>query len=400
IVGVATALVSGGPGAIFWMWVSAFFGMLTNYAENVLGILFRYRNEKNDWLGGPMIYIERGMHCKWLAVLFACFTVLASFGIGNMTQANGIASAINTVSGIPAWVTGITLTLLVALVIIGGIKRIAAVTEKIVPVMALVYIVGGITLLAMNYQHIPAAFGEIFAGAFNLKSVGGGVGGYVIMKAIRFGVARGVFSNEAGLGSSVMVHSASNVKEPVKQGMWGIFEVFADTLIVCTLTALCILTTGVLDTGAKGAQLAMAAFSHGFGGFGGTFVSIAIAFFAFSTILGWSYYGERAVEYLIGVKNLIYYKIIFICLITVGCVASLELVWDISDTFNSLMAIPNLIGVLSLSGFVIAATKDFLSRKPSCPEEEKNITAEDLLAQHPDLSKHFFSKKEKSHTNK
>ncbi len=380
IVGVATAIVAGGSGAVFWMWVSAFFGMMTNYAENVLGILFRYKNEKDEWMGGPMVYLERGLKCKPLAVLFALFAVFASFGIGNMTQANGVASAINTATQIPSWIIGIVMSVIAGLVILGGIKRIAAVTEKIVPFMALLYLTGGLIIVAINFRGIPAAFIEIFEGAFSFQAAAGGVGGYVIAQAVRFGIARGVFSNEAGLGSSVMVHSASNVKEPVRQGMWGIFEVFADTIIMCTITALCILCTGALETGENGAALAMRAFAHGFGSYGSIFITVSISLFAFSTILGWSYYGERAFEYLFGVKYLMVYKIVFICLITVGCTASLDLVWNISDTFNGLMAIPNLIGVVALSGLVFRATKDYLQRHLDNPDaEEIARTAADFM---------------------
>ncbi|MEM1484768.1 sodium:alanine symporter family protein [Oscillospiraceae bacterium PP1C4] len=363
IVGVATAIVSGGVGAIFWMWVSAFLGMMTKYAENVLGNHYRYKNEKGAWVGGPMIYIERGLQCKWLAVLFSLFCMIASFGIGNMTQANSIAGALESSLHIAPLATGILVALFTGLVVLGGIKRIASVAEKFVPFMALFYTFGSISIIGMNYQQIPAAFDSIITEAFSLKSIGGGVGGYVMMNAIRFGVARGVFSNEAGLGSSVIVNSASNVKEPVQQGMWGIFEVFADTIIMCTLTALCIITSGVHLTGAEGAALSIAAFSSGFGSFGSIFVTIAITFFAFSTILGWSYYGERALEYLFGTKPVMLYKILFICMTAVGCVANLKLVWSISDTFNGLMAIPNLLAVVFLSGKVFSITRDYMKRR-------------------------------------
>lgn len=363
IVGVATAIVSGGTGAVFWMWVSAFLGMMTKYAENVLGNHYRYKNEKGAWVGGPMIYIERGLHCKWLAVLFSLFCLIASFGIGNMTQANSIAGALSASLGIAPLATGIVISLVIGLVILGGLKRIASVTEKLVPFMALFYITGGVYILIVNHKAIPAAFASIFANAFSFEAVGGGVGGYVIMQAIRYGVARGIFSNEAGLGSSVIVNSASNVKEPVQQGMWGIFEVFADTIIVCTITALTILTTGAAEIGLEGAALSIEAFSHGFGAFGAVFITVAIACFAFSTMLGWSYYGERALEYLCGLKPLILYKLLFIGMACVGCVTNLKLVWDISDTFNGLMAIPNLIAIVFLSGKVFSITRDYLARK-------------------------------------
>ncbi len=379
IAGVATAIVSGGPGAIFWMWLSAFLGMMTNFSENVLGIKYRYKNEKGEWVGGAMIYMDRGLKMKWLAGIFSLFCILASFGIGNLSQANSIASAVNgTFPMIPKWVIGIVIMVFAALVIIGGIKRIAQVTEKIVPFMALFYIIGGIALIIINAGKVPAAFGMIFRGAFNLKAAGGGFLGYTVMQAMRFGIARGVFSNEAGLGSSVMVHSASDVKEPVVQGMWGIFEVFADTICICTITALSILTTvydpatgvtafneagNVLD----GAELTTAAFNSVFsvGGinFGGIFISVSLALFAFSTILGWSYYGQRGIEYVFGLKAVPVYKVIFIAVIILGCVGSLDLVWNISDTFNGLMAIPNLFAVILLHGQVVAEVKDYLKRR-------------------------------------
>lgn len=370
IVGVATAMVAGGPGAVFWMWVSAFFGMMTAFAENVLGSKFRYKNEKGEWVGGAMVYIERGLGWKPLAVAFSVFAILASFGLGNMTQANGISSALHSSFGIPTWVVGIALMLIIALVILGGINRIAAVTEKLVPFMALLYIVGGLVIIGMNYQVVPAAFSAIFQSAFDFRSVGGGIMGYGIARAMRYGIARGIFSNEAGLGSSVMVNSASNVKEPVKQGMWGVFEVFTDTLVVCTISALSILTTGAMSSGKDGAALAMEAFTGGFGSFGSIFLSIAITLFAFSTILGWSYYGERAFEYLFGLKYVGIYKAVFICLTIVGCVAGLELVWDISDTFNGLMAIPNLIGILFLSPHVFRESRSYLERRKRGEIEE------------------------------
>ena len=363
IVGVATAIVAGGPGAVFWMWVSAFFGMMTNYSENVLGIFYRKKNEKGEWAGGPMMYLEKGLHAKWLAVIFSVFCLVASFGIGNIAQINSISTALYASLHIPTWVTGLLVASLVAIVILGGIKRIASVTEKIVPFMALVYIVGALAIILINFRGIPHAFSQIFAGAFSMKAVGGGVFGFVMAQAIRYGLARGVFSNEAGLGSSVMVHSSSDVKEPVRQGIWGIFEVFVDTIVVCTLTALVILTTGVpLDGTLQGAELTMAAYSHGFGAAGGVFTSVAILLFAFSTILGWSFYGQRAAEYLGGLKIVPVYKLVFVIVVLIGAMSSVQLVWDLSDTFNGLMALPNLIGVLGLSPVVIKITKNYLDR--------------------------------------
>ena len=341
IVGVASALVAGGPGAIFWMWVVAFFGMMTNYSENVLGIYYRRRNSKGEWSGGAMYYLKDGLGsykgCKQigavLAVLFSAFCLLASFGIGNMSQVNSIATNMTSAFSIPATATGIVLVLVGALVIVG------------------------------------AVFTAIFKGAFGLRAVGGGIVGSGVKLALTWGMKRGVFSNEAGLGSSVMVHSSSNVKEPVRQGMWGIFEVFADTMVVCTLTAFAVLSSGLidLDTGAvlvdvSGSALVGQAFATVFGSFGPAFIAIAILLFAFSTVLGWSHYGSKAWEYLFGTKSTIVYKIAFVLMIFIGCTMNLGLAWDLSDTFNGLMAIPNLIGVIALSPVVMKITKNYVAR--------------------------------------
>ncbi len=380
ISGVAVALSLGGPGAIFWMWLSAFLGMMTNFAEKTLGIKYRYKNEKGGWVGGAMVYIEKGLGWKWLALIFSVFCVLASFGIGNMSQGNEIANGLNNSFGIPNWLTGLVVMGLAALVILGGIKRIASVAEKVVPFMAIFYIIGALIVICSNITSVPDAFAAILGNAFNLPSMGGGVAGFTVMVAMRQGISRGVFSNEAGLGSSVMVHSTADVKEPVEQGMWAIFEVFTDTIVVCTMTALTILCSGVYDFAAyetcaingmeladagllSGIALTSAAFESVLGPLGSKFISIAIMLFAFTTILGWSYYGERAVEYLFGLKAVPVYKIIFILMLFVGCNASLELVVDISDTFNGFMALPNLIALTFLSGQVIEMTRDYLARK-------------------------------------
>ena len=362
IVGVATALTLGGAGAIFWMWVSAIFGMMTNFAENVLGIFYRYKNEKGDWVGGPMVYIEKGLGLKWLAILFSIFCIGASFGIGNMTQINSISESLESSFDIPTYVTGIVAIVLVALVILGGIKRIGKVAERIVPFMALLYVIAAIIIVCINIQTIPSVFATIFKEAFNFRAVGGGVAGTVFAQAIKMGFKRGVFSNEAGLGSSVIVHSASNVKEPVKQGMWGIFEVFFDTIIVCTLTALVILSTDALETGLGGAQLSIEAFKSVFGSGAGVFMSVALSLFAFTTLLGWSYYGQIAMEYIAGVKSIVYYKVIFLAVMFFGATMHLELIWNISDTLNAFMAIPNLIAVLLLSKKVISITNNYMKR--------------------------------------
>ena len=377
IVGVASALVAGGPGAIFWMWVVAFFGMMTNYSENVLGIYYRRRNSRGEWSGGAMYYLKDGLGsykgCKQigavLAVLFSAFCLLASFGIGNMSQVNSIAANMTSAFSIPATVTGIVLVIIGALVIVGGLKRIAAVTEKLVPFMAIAYVIGALVIFFANIGHVGAVFTAIFKGAFGLRAVGGGIVGSGVKLALTWGMKRGVFSNEAGLGSSVMVHSSSNVKEPVRQGMWGIFEVFADTMVVCTLTAFAVLSSGLidLDTGAvlvdvSGSALVGQAFATVFGSFGPAFIAIAILLFAFSTVLGWSHYGSKACEYLFGTKSTIVYKIAFVLMIFIGCTMNLGLAWDLSDTFNGLMAIPNLIGVIALSPVVMKITRNYVAR--------------------------------------
>ena len=396
IVGVASALLFGGPGAIFWMWIVAFFGMMTNYSENVLGIYFRRKNEKGEWSGGAMYYLRDGLGAKKgmkqvgavLAVLFSVFCLLASFGIGNMSQINSIAGNMKAAFGIPTLITGIVLMVLAALVIVGGIKRIASVTEKLVPFMAILYIIGALVVCIAHAGQIGAAFVAIFKGAFAMKAVGGGIVGSGIKMAVTWGMKRGVFSNEAGLGSSVMVHSSSNVKEPVRQGMWGIFEVFADTIVVCTMTALVVLTSGLvnLETGevissAEGSALVGEAFATVFGKVGPAFIALAILLFAFSTVLGWSHYGTKAFEYLFGSSKTIIYRVIFIEFILFGATMSLDLAWDLSDTFNGLMAIPNLIGVLALSPLVAKITKNYVDRKI------KGKNKKPMLSAFPDLER-------------
>ena len=484
IAGVATAVCIGGPGAVFWMWLSALFGMMTSFSENVLGIYFRKKNEHGEWSGGAMYYLEEGLKekkglrhiAKPLSVMFAIFCVLASFGIGNMAQSNSISSAMQSNFNIPTVVTGVVLAVIAALVVLGGIKRIAMVTEKLVPFMAIFYIAGCLIIFVMNFRHIPYVFLSIFKSAFSFSAVAGGVGGYIIKRAVTMGFKRGVFSNEAGLGSSVMVNCASDVKEPVIQGMWGIFEVFFDTIIVCTLTAFVILSspansvsfeealnnvstqpqyftinytdgeTNLIDsdinpkyivasddaeegtyteysaktvygqefpvkilnssnvsgendftfanvmelkgiqakdangnhltnengdpiidsveiTEVNGVPLVTYAFSQRLGSVSGKILAVAILLFAFSTTLGWSFYGTKALEYLLGTKATIVYKIIFVLFIVIGCTMKLGLAWDISDTFNGLMALPNLIGILSLSGIVVAITKNYIHRR-------------------------------------
>ena len=504
IAGVATAIVVGGPGAVFWMWISAFFGMMTNFSEKVLGIYFRKKNNQGEWSGGAMYYLEEGLKnkkgirhfAKPLAVLFSIFCVLASFGIGNMTQVNSISSAMSANFNIPAIVTGVVLAVIAALIILGGIKRIASVTEKLVPFMALFYITGCLIIFISNYKQIPYVFSSIFSNAFNFGAVAGGVGGYIIKRAATMGFKRGIFSNESGLGSSVIVHSSSDVKEPVIQGMWGIFEVFFDTLVVCTLSAFVILSSsanaqtfdeamqsisvnsqyfeitsksddGVVklidaninpkikvageaakegtyteyaakteygqeltvklmnsDTASgeddftyanvmevkgiqgknadgslmvdengnpvitsveinevNGVPIVTYAFSLRFGDVAGKILAVAILLFAFSTVLGWSFYGTKALEYLFGTKATIIYKIIFIPFIIIGCTLNLSLAWDIADTLNGLMAIPNLIGVLLLSSVVVKVTNNYINRNLRKTDQP----IKPLLSAYPDI---------------
>ncbi len=397
IVGVAGAIAAGGPGAVFWMWLIAFFGMMTNYSENVLGILYRRKDERGEWHGGAMYYLKEGLGSKKgfktigavLAVLFSFFCLLASFGIGNMSQVNSMVSNVNSAFGIPTFVTGIVLVLAVGAVIIGGLKRVAAITEKLVPFMVILYFIGTIIIIILHIGTVPAVFVSIFRCAFSLKAaVGGGIGAG-IAQAMKWGFKRGVFSNEAGLGSSVMVHSSSNVKEPVRQGMWGIFEVFADTIVVCTLTAITILSSGIVDLstgelsavgeGIKSETFMSYSFSQVFGVAGSAFIAIAILLFAYSTVLGWSHYGATACRYLFGERSVLPYRIVFVVIVFLGSVMEAKLAWDISDTFNGLMMLPNLIGVLALSPLVMKCTKNYVDRKLHGKNEKP------MLSMFPDI---------------
>ena len=383
IAGVTGAIILGGPGAVFWMWVSALFGMVTKFSEVTLAVKYRERNEKGDWCGGPMYYIKNGLgpKWKWLGGVFAVLGAIAAFGIGNIAQVHSIADSVKSVAvafnenaasreTMICLITGICVAIFVALVLLGGVKRIGQVTEKLVPLMAIIYIVCALIVVFANVSAVPGVFASIFKGAFDPAAVTGGAAGMSIKLAMTKGVGRGVFSNEAGLGSSVMVHASSNVKEPVQQGMWGIFEVFADTIVVCTLTALVILTSGFVDlntgrmlTEVQGSALVGEAFSTVFGSFGPKFIAVSILLFAYSTVLGWSHYGTKAFEYLFGTKASMGYQVVFVAMVLVGATMKLDLAWDLSDTFNGLMMLPNLIGVLSLSGTVAAITRNYVDRK-------------------------------------
>lgn len=383
IAGVAAAITVGGPGAIFWMWISAFFGMMTAFAENVLGIYYRKRNEKGEWSGGAMYYLEEGLKgkrivgkfSKSLALLFAFFCVFASLGMGNMTQVNTVSgllqNSLEPLTGIkiPPLLTGAVTAIIIAVIVFGGVKRIGRVTEKLVPFMAAFYILGTLLIFLLNYSRAGEVIASIFKGAFGLNAIAGGTVGMAIKKTVGMGFRRGVFSNEAGLGSSVIIGAASDVKEPVVQGMWGIFTVFFDTVIGCTLTAFAVLSSGVVDLqsgkaigGEEGAELVAAAFSETLSEGAGIIVALSTVFFAFSTVIGWSYYGMKSAEYLFGNSCQGVYKLLFVGASLLGSVMELELVWRISDVFNGLMAIPNLIGVMALSGEVICITKNYTAR--------------------------------------
>lgn len=373
IAGVTGAIFMGGPGAVFWMWVSAFFGMCTKYAEIALAVKFRETGDDGKFHGGPMYYITNGLgkNFKWLAVIFAILGGLASFGIGNIAQTNEIAGAMTSLFGLSPLVTGIILAVIVAIVVIGGVKRIGQVTSYLVPVMSIFYVLAGIVVIILRITDIPAALVLIVKEAFSFKAVGSGIFGYVIMLAIKNGFARGVFSNEAGLGSAPIAHAASSTEEPVEQAMWGVFEVFFDTIVICTITALTVVLSGVLDTpggldafASKGAAAVTAFNTILPGTIGGLVIQVSLVFFALSTVLGWSYYGERCWGYLSHDNKVVdmIYKVLFILMCIVGATGSGTLMWDIADTLNGLMAIPNLVALLGLSGVVAAVTKDYFGR--------------------------------------
>jgi len=358
IVGVATAITLGGPGAVFWMWMTGLVGMATKYSEAVLAI--KYREEgPHGMRGGPMYYIAKGAGLPWLATLFAIFTALAAFGIGNMTQANAAANILHSSFDIAPWVTGVVLMLLSALVILGGIKSIGRFTSFLVPFMIVAYVGTTLVALALNIDKVPAAFGLIFNHAFAPIAASGGFAGAAVAAAIRFGVARGVFSNESGLGSAPIAAAAARTNDPVKQALVSMTQTFIDTLVICTMTALVILTADSWLTGISAGQLTSASMGETLGYTGEVVVTLATALFAFSTLIGWSYYGEKAVEYLMGSKAIRIFRIFFIAAVIVGAMVSLEFVWNFSDLMNGMMAIPNLIGLLLLSRIVKSETERF-----------------------------------------
>lgn len=363
IAGVATAVTLGGPGAVFWMWITALVGMATKYAEAVLSVKYRIVDDRGEMAGGPMYFLERGLNMKWLGMLFALFGAIAAFGIGNMVQSNSVAAAIQSTFNIPLLATGIALAILTALVILGGIKSIGRVTSMIVPFMAVFYILGGLVIIVMNIGQVPDAFAYIIKAAFaGHEPVAGGFAGATVAHAIRFGVARGVFSNEAGLGSAPIAAAAAKTDHPVRQALVSMTGTFLDTIIVCSITGLVLAITGMwqnANSELTGAALTTAAFTKDLGQWGAWIVTIGIILFAYSTILGWAYYGEKCAEYLFGTKIILPYRYLWVIFVAVGAYVKLSFVWDFADTMNGLMAIPNLIGLLLLSGVVASETKDF-----------------------------------------
>ncbi|UWQ44897.1 alanine/glycine:cation symporter family protein [Leisingera aquaemixtae] len=363
IAGVATAVFLGGPGALFWMWMTALVGMATKYSEAVCAVKFRERDEEGNYVGGPMYYIKNGLGAKWawLGVAFAVFGSIAAFGIGNGVQANGVAQVLEANFGFSTSITGFVLMVLTGAVILGGITRIGAVAGKLVPFMAVSYIVAGLIVLAVNADAIGTAFSLVFTHAFTPSAAEGGFAGAAVWAAIRFGVARGVFSNEAGLGSAPIAHAAAETKGPVNQGLIAMLGTFIDTIIVCSITGLAIIASGAWTSGESGAALTSLAFETSLPGVGGYLIAIALSIFAFTTILGWSYYGEKCMEFLFGVKVMLPYRILWIIAIYFGATADLGFIWLLADTLNAMMAIPNLIALALLSPIVFKVTKEFFA---------------------------------------
>ncbi len=373
IVGVATAVISGGPGAVLWMWLIGVFGIATKYSETLMSLKYRVQTKDGRMLGGAMYALERGLGQKWLAVLFAVFASLAAFGIGCMTQSNSIAKALTENYGVPGWITGILVAALVAVVILGGVKSISRVCEKLVPFMAIFYVLGCLIILIMNAAYILPALKMIITSAFSPQAGFGGAAGFAVAQAVRFGCARGLFSNESGLGSAPLVAAAAKTKNPVRQALVSMTGTFWDTVVICLLTGLTLVSSVLKNPDVAAAMsdknvLTFAVFRQ-IPSIGAPLITIALALFAFSTILGWSYYGEKAAEYLVGPKVMIIYKVLFVVLAFVGTVASLDLVWNIADILNGLMVIPNVIGVIALSGVIVAEGKKFLNNLDASSDE-------------------------------
>lgn len=361
IAGVATAVVLGGPGAVFWMWITAIFGMATKYAEAILAVKYRVKNERGEMSGGPMYYLEHGCKMKWLAIAFALFGSIAAFGIGSSVQSNSVALSVQSSLGIEPWITGVVLTVFTGLVILGGIKSIARASSVIVPVMAIVYVLGGLVIIFTNLDKLWPAVSLIFNDAFTGQAVAGGAIGAVI----RYGVARGVFSNEAGMGSAPIAAAAAKTDHPGRQALISMTGTFLDTIIVCSITGIVLVMGDMYMGGERGAALTVQTFNSLLPGFGGFIVTFGLIFFAYSTILGWCYYGEKCATYLLGEKAVMPYRVIYIITVMLGTIATLDLVWSLADVFNGLMAIPNLIGLVLLAGVVVKETKDFKARRAS-----------------------------------
>ena len=372
IAGVATAIFIGGPGALFWMWCTALVGMATKFAEAVLAVKYREVDDHGNHIGGPMYYIKNGLGSKWtwLGTAFALFGSFAGFGIGNTVQSNSVADALNSNFGVPTWVTGIVLMVLVGAVLMGGIKRIADVAGKLVPLMTLFYIAAGLAVLVVNAADIPDAIALIVHSAFNPVAAQGGFAGAAVWAAIRFGVARGVFSNEAGLGSAPIAHASAQTNSPVGQGLVAMLGTFIDTLIVCSITGLAIIVSGAWTSGENGASLTSLAFSTALP-MGNYIVAIALSVFAFTTILGWSVYSEKCIQYLLGVKAVKPFRVLWILVVPLGAISSLDFIWLLADTLNAMMAIPNLIALVLLSPVVFALTRDYFIKKREDDEKEK-----------------------------
>jgi AGCS family alanine or glycine:cation symporter len=364
IAGVATAIFIGGPGALFWLWVSGFLGMCTKYAEIVVALHYRERDESGTMRGGAMYTLAKGLKLPWLGAIFALLTALAAFGIGNMVQANSLAESLNATFGISHALTGIVLVVITAAVILGGITRIGEFTSVLVPFMAILYLGGGSVVLITHASELPRVLGLVFEDAFTGTAATGAFAGSTMMLALRYGIARGLFSNEAGLGSAPMVHAAAQTDHPVRQGMYGIFEVFVDTILICTMTGLVILVTDTWTSGVTGAALSARAFEIGLPGtWGDIVVTGGILLFAFSTLIGWSYYGETGIVYLLGARAAMPYRLLWLVFIYLGATGSLQTVWNVADTLNGLMAIPNLVAVLGSIPLLLRLQREFFSRR-------------------------------------
>jgi AGCS family alanine or glycine:cation symporter len=367
IVGVATAIALGGPGALFWMWMTGLVGMATKFSEALLSVKYRTTDSRGQQAGGPMYYLANGIRWKplgrALGWLFALFAAIAAFGIGNMVQSNSVAAGLRDAFGLPVWITGLVMAVGAGAVILGGIRSIGRFTSVFVPVMIVIYMLGSGVILVLHFDRLPEAFRLIFSGAFQGTAAMGGFAGAAVRQAMRFGVARGIFSNESGLGSAGIAAAAAQTREPVRQALVSMTQTFIDTLVVCSFTGLVILCTGAWESGANGAALTQLAFTQGLGhDLGSWLVASGLAMFAFSTVLGWSYYGERSIVYLLGEQAILPYRLLFVVAVFVGSVRSLEFVWNFSDLMNGLMAVPNLVGLLLLSGVIVREVRSFRER--------------------------------------